>query len=70
MAKTKAVNKIGDKLTKVNESFTVYMYDNGYMIEGSGRDRENDYKTVKIMGNELAQLAALVQEATEMERDE
>lgn len=70
MAKTKAVNKIGDKLTKVNESFTVYMYDNGYMIEVSGRDRENDYKTVKIMVNELAQLAALVQEATEMERDE
>ena len=70
MAKTKAVNKIGDKLTKVNESFTVYMYNNGYMIEVSGRDRENDYKTVKIMVNELAQLAALVQEATEMERDE
>ena len=70
MAKTKAVNKIGDKLTKVNESFTVYMYDNGYMIEVSGRDSENDYKTVKIMVNELAQLAALVQEATEMERDE
>jgi hypothetical protein len=70
MAKTKAVNKISDKLTKVNESFTVYMYDNGYMIEVSGRDSENDYKTVKIMVNELAQLAALVQEATEMERDE
>jgi hypothetical protein len=70
MAKTKSVNKISDKLTKVNESFTVYMYDNGYMIEVSGRDSENDYKTVKIMVNELAQLAALVQEATEMERDE
>jgi hypothetical protein len=70
MAKTKAVNKISDKLTKVNESFTVYMYDNGYMLEVSGRDSENDYKTAKIMVNELAQLAALVQEATEMERDE
>ena len=70
MAKTKAVNKISDKLTKINESFTVYMYDNGYMIEVSGRDSENDYKTVKIMVNELAQLAALVQEATEMERDD
>ena len=70
MAKTKAVNKISDKLTKINESFTVYMYDNGYMIEVSGRDSENDYKTVKLMVNGLAQLAALVQEATEMERDE
>ena len=70
MAKTKAVNKISDKLTKVNESFTVYMYDNGYMIEVGGRDSENDYKTAKIMVTNLEQLVALVQEATEMERDE
>ena len=69
MAK-KSINKIGDKLAKVNESFTVNMYDNGFMFEISGRDKSGDYKTVKIMVNELAQLAALVQEATEMERDD
>ena len=69
MAK-KSINKIGDKLAKVNESFTVNMYDNGFMFEISGRDKSGDYKTVKIMVNELAQLAALVQEATELERDE
>jgi hypothetical protein len=70
MAKTKAVNKISDKLTKVNESFTVYMYDNAYMIEVSGRDSENDYKTVKLMIPTLEQLQTLIKEATEMERDE
>ena len=70
MAKTKAVNKISDKLTKVNESFTVYMYDNAYMIEVSGRDNENDYKTVKLMIPTLEQLQTLIKEATEMERDE
>jgi hypothetical protein len=68
--KRKSVKNISDKLDKVNESFTVYMYDNGYMIEVSGRDSENDYKTVKIMVNDLEQLVALVTEATEMERDD
>jgi len=69
MAK-KSITTISDKLSKVNESFTVNMYDNGFMFEISGRDKSNDYKTVKIMVSELAQLAALVQEATEMERDD
>ncbi len=69
-AKRKTVSSISDKLTKVNESFTVYMYDNGYMIEVGGRDIENDYKTVKIMVTNLEQLVALVQEATEMDRDD
>ena len=69
MAKKK-INSISDKLSKVNENFTVNMYDNGFMFEISGRDKEGDYKTVKIMVSELAQLAALVQEATEMERDD
>jgi hypothetical protein len=70
MAKTKAVNKISDKLTKVNENFTVYMYDNGYMLEVSGRDSENDYKSVKLMVPTLEQLQALIKEVTEMERDD
>lgn len=66
----KSITNIGGKLTKVNESFTVYMYDNGYMLEISGRDQEGDYKTVKILINDLSQLSALVQEATELPRDE
>jgi len=70
MAKTKAVNKISDKLTKVSESFQVYMYDNAFMIEVSGRDSENDYKTVKLMVPTLEQLQALIKEATEMDRDD
>jgi len=70
MAKTKAVNKISDKLVKVNESFTVYMYDNAYMIEASGRDTDNDYKTVKLMIPTVDQLQALIKEVTEMDRDD
>lgn len=70
MAKTKAVTKISDKLTKVNESFQIYMYDNAYMIEVSGRDSENEYKTVKLMVPTLEQLQVLIKETTEMDRDD
>jgi hypothetical protein len=70
MAKSKAVNKISDKLVKVSESFQVYMYDNAYMIEVSGRDSDSDYKTVKLMVPTLEQLQALIKEVTEMERDD
>jgi hypothetical protein len=46
------------------------MYDNGYLFEISGRDEDGDYRSAKIMVSNLAQLAALVQEATEMPRDD
>lgn len=73
MAKSKAkptgpVKKLSDKLTKVNESFTVNMYDNGYMIEVGGRDEEDEWKTAKIMVTTVEELLALVREATEIER--
>ena len=64
------MTKIADKLAKVNESFTVNMYDNGYMLEISGKDDNDDWKTAKIMCNTVDQLLALVQEATESKRDD
>jgi len=71
MARAKsAVSKISDKLSKVNENFNVYMYDNGFMFEIGGRDSDNEYKNAKIMCTNLEQLVLLVQEATEMDRDE
>ena len=70
MATKKSVSKISDKLTKVNENFTVQMYDNGYMFEISGRDADNDYKTAKIMVTTVTQLFALIEEAADMERDD
>lgn len=69
-SKKKTIGTISDKLAKVNESFTIYMYDNGYMIEVSGRDSENNYKTAKIMVPTLEQLVALVSETTSMEKDD
>jgi hypothetical protein len=70
MAKAKAiVSKVSDKLSKVNENFNVNMYDNGFMLEVSGRDSDNEYVTAKIMVSTSEQLLALIAEVTDMERD-
>ena len=57
------------KLSKVNESFTVNRYDNGYMIEVSGRDEENDWKTVKLLCSSEDELLAIIKEANSMTLD-
>jgi hypothetical protein len=59
-----------NKLNKVNESFTVYRYDNGFMVEVSGRDKENDYKTAKVMCATDAELFEVIKEALTMELDD
>ena len=51
------------KLTKVNESFTVNRYDNGFMIEVSGRDKADDWKTAKIMCASEDELFVVIKEA-------
>jgi len=62
--------KVSDKIEKVSEQFTVYRYDNGFMIEVSGRDSSEDYKTAKILVQDVDQLLALVKEAATMKVDE
>ena len=57
------------KLNKVNESFTVNRYDNGFMIEVGGRDSENDWKTSKILCTTEEELFAVIKEALAMEMD-
>jgi hypothetical protein len=65
---TKKISKISDKLDKVNESFTINMYDNGFMIEIGGR-KNDDWKTAKIMVPTIDELVVLIKEAADMERD-
>lgn len=61
--------KLSDRFSKVGESFSVYMYDNGFMMEANGRNFADDWKTVKIICNDLNELLDLVKEAGTMERD-
>jgi len=62
--------KINFKLTKVNEQFTINMYDNGYMIEVAGRDHEDEWKTAKIIVSSVDDLIELVKEATQLPRND
>jgi hypothetical protein len=58
-----------NKLTKVNESFTVNRYDNGFMIEVGGRDSDNEWKNCKILCSTEAELIEVIKEALSMELD-
>ena len=69
MATAKAVKSFGDKLIKINESYTINRYDNGYMVEAGGRNKKGDYVSAKILCNTLDEVLALVQEAGEMDLD-
>ena len=69
MATAKTVNKLSDKLIKVNDNFSVHMYDNGFMVEVGGRNKKSDYVSARILCNTLEEVQALVAEACAMERD-
>jgi hypothetical protein len=61
--------KLNEKIEKVNDNFSVYMYDNGFMLEISGRDDNGDWATAKILCKDMDQLISLIKEAADMERD-
>jgi len=61
--------KLSDKLKKAGDSLNVYFYDNGFMVEVSGRDHDDDWKTAKVMCSTLEEVNAVILEASEMERD-
>ena len=58
-----------NKLDKVNESITVNRYDNGWMVEVSGRDKENDWKTAKVLCSTAEEMIAVIHEWNTMEID-
>jgi hypothetical protein len=55
--------KLSDKLSKVGDSLTVNMYDNGYMVEVSGRNDDGDWATAKILCSTLDEVTAVLKEA-------
>lgn len=61
--------KLNEKLDKVNDNFSVYMYDNGFMLEISGRDSDGEWTTAKILCKSMDELVLLIKEAVELERD-
>jgi hypothetical protein len=67
MAK-KIVKKISDKLTKVNDTLTVNILDNGYFVEVSGRDEDDNWISAKLMCTNLNEVNDLIKEASEMDK--
>ena len=61
--------QIKDKLVKVNDNFSVLMYDNGFMIEIAGRDLNDNWATAKIMAHDIEELIVLIKEAITITRD-
>ena len=57
------------KLAKVSESITVNRYDNGWMVEVSGRNKKEDWVTVKTLCNTEEELIALIKEYNQMDLD-
>ena len=60
---------LSDKLAKCSDSLTVNMYDNGFMVEVSGRDSDDNWKTAKIMCNTLDEVNKVIVDASKMPRD-
>ncbi len=56
-------------MKKVGENFTIYRYDNGWMVEISGRDKENDYVTAKIVCNSEQEVVSLFTQYNTMDVD-
>jgi hypothetical protein len=62
--------KISDKLAKVNDNYTVNIYDNGFMIEVSGRDHDDEWNTAKIIVSSVDELVELVKEVSALPRND
>lgn len=59
---------LSDKLTKADDSVQIQIFDNGFMVEVSGRNADDDWATAKVMCATLDEVNAVVAEAAEMER--
>jgi hypothetical protein len=55
------------KLAKVNDSFSINRYDNGWMVEVGGRSKKDDWVTAKILCNTEEELVALIKEYNTIE---
>jgi len=51
-----------DRVVKVSDSFSVYKYDNGFMIEVSGSDESDEWVTSKVLCSSVEELFALIKE--------
>lgn len=56
------MKKLSESLVKVNETISLNRYDNGYVLEIGGRDKEEEWVTRKIVCNTLDEVIDLVKQ--------
>ena len=56
-----------DELSKVDDSIRLNIMHNGFTIEVSGRDHEDDWKTIKLITHDLEKLFDYIREVTQKE---
>ena len=61
--------KIIEKLKKTDDSFSVNIYDNGFMIEVSGRDHEDEYATAKVICVDIKEVHEVIDQIVVLPRD-
>lgn len=65
----KPITKVADKLTKVGECVNVYFYDNAYMVEVTGRDKNDDWSNIKLVCKDMDEVVKVLQEVETLERE-
>jgi len=58
--------KLSETLAKVSDCITVYRYDNGFMIEVGGQDKNEEWVTRKIVCNDLKQVLTFIEEYSKL----
>ena len=58
--------KISDKLESVNDTVNITRYDNGFMVEVSGRSTDDSWKTTRILVSTIEEVNALVTDFASM----
>lgn len=61
------MKQVRDKLRKTDECVSVYFYDNGYMVDVSGRDHNDDYASSKMICGSMEEVIAILDEVNNME---
>lgn len=57
-----------DFITKIGEDINIKVINNGYLVEVSGRDTLDDWKTVRLACKDRSELAALLDQCFELDR--
>lgn len=61
--------KVLDFISKIGEDINIKVIDNGYLVEISGRNAEDDWKTVKLACSSRGELDALLDQCFKLPRD-